>query len=132
MKLYLRNRSEGIEKYLIYIKSDLLLNKISIELIRHLSPITIERLYRNLPIVGMVVRDSNLLYISAPLDTRLEKPRNRLKKGFVAYSPAKKMLLIALDDIRLNESVNSLGKVVSGLDELIKLRTGNMVRLERI
>ncbi len=128
----MRNRSEGIEKYLIYIKSDLLLKEISIELIRHLSPITIERLYRHLPMISMVVRDSNLLYISAPIDTRLEKPRTWLKKGFVAYSPAKKMILIALDDIRLNESINSLGKVVDGLDELIKLRTGHMVRLERI
>ncbi len=127
----MRNRSEGVEKYLIYIRSGSLLKEISIEFLRHLSPITIERLYRSLPMQGMVVRDNSIIYISAPIDTRLEKPRNRLRRGHVAYSPSKKMVLIALDDIRLNESVNSLGRVVEGLEELEKLRTGHMVRLER-
>jgi len=127
----LRNRSEGVEKYLIYIRSGSLLKEVSIEFLRHLSPITIERLYRNLPLQGMVVRDNNLIYISAPIETRLEKPRNRLRKGHVAYSPSKKMIMIALEDVRLNESVNSLGRVVEGLEELEKLRTGHMVRLER-
>jgi len=127
----LRNRSEGVEKYLIYIRSGGLLKEVSIEFLRHLSPITIERLYRSLPLQGMVVRDNNLIYISAPIDTRLEKPRNRLRKGHVAYSPSKKMIVIALEDVRLNENVNSLGRVVEGLEELEKLRTGHMVRLER-
>ncbi len=127
----MRNRSEGVEKYLIYIKSSSLLKGISIEFLRHLSPITIERLYRSLPIQGMVVRDNSIIYISAPIETRLEKPRNRLRKGHVAYSPSKKMMLIALEDVRLNESVNSLGRVVEGLEELEKLRTGHMVRLEK-
>ncbi len=127
----MRNRSEGVEKYLIYIRSGSLLKEVSIEFLRHLSPITIERLYRNLPLQGMVVRDNNLIYISAPIETRLEKPRNRLRKGHVAYSPSKKMIMIALEDVRLNESVNSLGRVVEGLEELEKLRTGHMVRLER-
>ncbi len=127
----MRNRSEGVEKYLIYVRSGSLLKEISIEFLRHLSPITIERLYRNLPLQGMVVRDNNLIYISAPIETRLEKPRNRLRKGHVAYSPSKKMIMIALEDVRLNESVNSLGRVVEGLEELAKLRTGHMVRLER-
>ncbi len=127
----MRNRSEGVEKYLIYIRSGGLLKEVSIEFLRHLSPITIERLYRSLPLQGMVVRDNNLIYISAPIDTRLEKPRNRLRKGHVAYSPSKKMIVIALEDVRLNENVNSLGRVVEGLEELEKLRTGHMVRLER-
>ncbi|MDK2373030.1 MAG: cyclophilin-like family protein [Candidatus Korarchaeota archaeon] len=127
----MRNRSEGVEKYIIYIKSGSLLKEVSVEFLRHLSPITIERLYRNLPLQGMVVRDNDLIYISAPIDTRLEKPRNRLRRGHVAYSPSKKMIMIALEDVRLNESVNSLGRVVEGLEELEKLRTGHMVRLER-
>ncbi len=127
----MRNRSEGIEKYLIHLKSDLLVKEVSIELIRHLSPITIERLYRSLPVLGMVVRDNNILYIAAPIETRIEKPRTRLRKGHVAYSLAKKMLIIVLEDVKLNESVNSLGRVVEGLEELVKLRTGHRVRLDK-
>ena len=128
----MRNRSEGIEKYLICIKSEVLLESVSGELLRHLSPITIERLYRNLPIQGMAVRDDDLLYIPAPIDTRPEKPRNRVRRGHIAYSPSKKMVIIALGDVRLREGVNSLGRVVSGLGELHKLRTGHRVRLERV
>ncbi len=127
----MRNRSEGVEKYLIYLKSDNLVKEISIEFLRHLSPITIERIYRGLPIRGMVVRDDGLIYISAPVETRLEKPRNRMRRGHVAYSPSKRMILIALEDTKLNESVNSLGRVLDGLEELERLRTGHMVRLER-
>lgn len=127
----MKNRSEGIEKYLVRLKSGALLKDISIEFLRHLSPITIERLYRGLPIQGMVVRDNDLIYISLPIDTRLEKPRARIKKGHVAYSPSKRMLLIALDDTRLNENVNSMGRVIDGLEELKKLRTGQIARLEK-
>lgn len=127
----MKNESEDIEKYLVQLKSDTLLKEISMELLRHLSPITIERLYRSLPMRGMVVRDDNMLYISVPIDTRLEKPRTRMRKGHVAYSPSKRMLIIALEETKLNESVNSMGRVTGGLEELKKLRTGHMVRLEK-
>ena len=127
----MKNRTEGIERYLVCLKSDVFGKKVSLELIRHLSPITIERLYRNIPLSGMVVRDRDVIYISIPIEARVEKPRNKLRRGQVGYSPAKKMLVIALSDVRLDEKINSLGRITEGLEELENLRTGSIVRLER-
>ncbi|MEM2810889.1 MAG: cyclophilin-like family protein, partial [Candidatus Korarchaeum sp.] len=94
--------------------------------------ITIERFYRSLPIRGMVVNSGELLYISAPIDTRSEKPRGSMRRGHVAYSLSKKMLVIALSDVRLNELVNPMGRVISGIELVSGLRTGTSVELMRI
>lgn len=126
----MRERIEGIGSYIVLLRwgnSD----QVRLELIRHLSPITIERLYRSLPIRGMVVNSGELLYIPVPIDTRAEKPRNSMRRGHVAYSLSKKMIVIALSDARLNESVNPMGKVVSGVELIGDLKTGTTVELVR-
>ncbi|MCS7102721.1 MAG: hypothetical protein NZ992_02425 [Candidatus Korarchaeum sp.] len=105
---------------------------VRMELIRHLSPITIERFYRSLPIKSMVVNSGELLYISAPIDTRSEKPRSSMRRGHVAYSLSKRMLVIALSDVRLNESLNPMGRVVHGIELVSGLKTGTSVELMRI
>lgn len=126
----MKERIEGIGSYAVLLKfGDSSYAKL--ELIRHLSPITIERLYRSLPIRGMVVNSGDLIYISAPIDTRSEKPKSSMRKGHVAYSLSKKMLVIALSDVKLSESVNPIGKVVSGMELLRDLRTGVNVDLVR-
>lgn len=127
----MRERIEGIGSYTVILRwgsSD----EIRLELIRHLSPITIERFYRSLPIKGMVVNDGELIYISAPVDTRSEKPRSSMRRGHVAYSLSKKMLVIALSDVKLNESVNPMGRILSGIELVSGLRTGTTVELVRI
>lgn len=126
----MRERIEGIGSYRVILRWDNS-DAVSMELIRHLSPITIERFYRSLPIKGMVVNSGELLYISAPIDTRSEKPRNSMRRGHVAYSLSKKMLVIALLDVRLNESVNPMGRVVSGIELISGLKTGTSVELVR-
>ncbi len=125
----MRERIEGIESYMVALRWDS--DVVRLELIRHLSPITIERFYRSLPIKGMVVNSGELLYISAPIDTRTEKPRGSMRRGHVAYSLSKRMLVIALSDVRLNESVNPMGRVLSGIELVSGLKTGTTVELVR-
>lgn len=126
----MRERIEGIGSYTVILRwGDT--ESVRMELIRHLSPITIERFYRSLPMRGMVVNSGELLYVSAPIDTRSEKPRSSMRRGHVAYSPSKRMVVIALSDVRLRESVNPMGRVVQGIELVSGLRTGTNVELVR-
>lgn len=126
----MKERIEGIGSYAVLLKyGDS--QYVKLELVRHLSPITIERLYRSLPMKGMVVNSGDLIYISAPIETRSEKQRNYMRRGHVAYSFSKKMILIALSDVKLKESVNPMGRVISGMELLRDLRTGVIVELVR-
>ncbi len=104
---------------------------VKLELLRHLSPFTSERIFGNLPREGMVVKDESLVYIRFPVETRIEKERRFLRRGQVGYSPAKGMIVIALKDVKINEPVSYLGKVVEGLEFLNELYTGKVVRLQR-
>ncbi|MCC6029197.1 MAG: hypothetical protein LM591_03550 [Candidatus Korarchaeum sp.] len=127
----MKERVEGIESYIVTLRWEGADGIVQLELIRHLSPITIERFYRSLPIRGMVVSSGELIYISAPIETRSEKSRNSMRRGHVAYSISKKMLLIALSDIKLSEPINPMGKVISGMEFIRGLRTGMSVELVR-
>ena len=125
----MRTKQEGLEKYTILIEEAQ--GSARMELLRHLSPFTSERIFGNLPGTGMIVKDKDLIYIRFPIETRIEKEKRFLRRGQVGYSPAKGMIVIALRDIKLKEPVSYLGKVVEGLDLLEKLHTGKLVRLKR-
>ncbi len=125
----MRAKQEGLEKYTILIEEGQ--DRVRLELLRHLSPFTSERIFGNLPRTGMIVKDKDLVYIRFPIETRIEKEKRFLRKGQVGYSPAKGMIVIALRDAKLKEPVSYLGKVVEGLEVLERLYTGKLVKLKR-
>ncbi len=125
----LRTKQEGLEKYTILIEEGR--SKVRLELLRHLSPFTSERIFGNLPGTGMIVKDKDLIYIRFPVETRIEKEKRFLRRGQVGYSPAKGMIVIAIRDVKLKEPVSYLGRVVEGINVLEKLYTGKLVTLKR-
>ena len=125
----MRTKQEGLEKYTVLIEGAS--GPVKLELLRHLSPFTSERIFGNLPREGMVVKDDGLVYIRFPVETRIEKERRFLRRGQVAYSPAKGMIVIALKDTRMSEPVSYLGRVVEGIEFLSEVYTGKIVKLQR-
>lgn len=121
---------EGVGEYLINLRAKE--GIIKILLTRYLSPITVERLHKSLPLKGLTIKTNDLLYINIELEGRLERPLKRLKKGQLAFSPANKSLIIALTDLNIDFPVTPLGKVVEGMEVLSSLRTGEKVVLASI
>ncbi len=116
---------EGIGEYTIKLKTKA--GTIKILLTRHLSPITVERLHKSVPLSGLTIKTEDLLYISVDLEGRLERPLKRLKKGQLVFSPANKSLIVALKDLDIDFPVTPLGEVIEGMEVLGSLGTGEKV-----
>jgi len=118
---------EGVGEYTIKMRTKS--GTIKILLTRHLSPITVERLHKSVPLSGLTIKTKDLLYISVNLEGRLERPLRRLKKGQLAFSPANKSIIIALEDLDIDFPVTPLGEVIEGMEVLTSLGTGEKVVL---
>ena len=97
---------------------------------RHLSPFTAERIFRNLPLPGLVMRTDDVLYISLDAEGRLERPRKAMKSGEVFFSPTTKALVVALGDMQIDLPITALGKVIFGLGVLSSVSTGERITIE--
>lgn len=120
---------ESVESYLVEVVMPS--GKADIEIKRHLSPLTAERLYRNLPKRALVVRDGPKVYLFVEMTSKLEKGRRELRRGEVAFVPSKEALLIALKRMRLPSPVLLLGRVVSGLEVFESAATGQTAHVRR-
>lgn len=119
----------SIESYSVEVK--LPSGSVELEIKRHLSPLTAERFYRNLPMKALVVRDGSQIYLFVDMCSKLEKEKRELRRGEVAFVPSKSAVLIALDRIKLPAPALSLGKVVSGIEILESAVTGQTAEIRR-
>jgi len=122
-------RQRGISEYVVQLK--MRGRRASLLLMRHLSPITSERLFRSLPLLGTAIRLDDVLYISLELEGRLERPVKSLKTGEVGFSPSNKVLVIAMKDVDVGIPLTMLGRIVEGIEELSQINTGDRVTLEK-
>lgn len=120
---------ESVESYLVEVAMPS--GTAEVEIKRHLSPLTAERLYRSLPKSALVVRDGPKVYLFVEMTAKLEKGRRELRRGDVAFVPSKGALLIALRRMRLPSPVLILGEVVSGLEVLESAVTGQTAEVRR-
>ena len=118
---------KGVGEYTVKMRTKA--GVVKILLMRHLSPITVERLYKSMPLYGLTIKTNDLLYISLDLEGRLERPFKKLKKGQLVFSPANKSLIIALTDLRVDFPVTPLGEILEGMEILSSIKTGEKVVL---
>ena len=103
-----------------------------IKLTRNISPITVERLFKICPVTSTVIKKGDLVMI--PIDLRVaseKKPRKKLLKGEIGYSPLSRMLVIAIRDAELSLPLNYIGKLLGDTEKIKKLSTGLSVKLIR-
>ncbi|MGY0288110.1 MAG: hypothetical protein ACUX7D_04940 [Candidatus Methanodesulfokora washburnensis] len=103
-----------------------------ISLLRYLSPLTSERIAMSLPLEGIVVNAGNAIYISLDIEGTLEGVTNQLKAGEVGMNVERKMMIIALRNIKLDFRATRLGIVREGLEVISAAKTGEKARIERI
>lgn len=102
-----------------------------VSLLRYLSPLTSERIAMSLPLEGIVVNAGDAVYIPIDIEGNLEGVTNQLKSGEVGMNVERRMMIIALKDMKLGIRATRLGLVKEGLDVIAAAKTGEKVRIEK-
>lgn len=100
-------------------------------LIRFLSPRTVDAVVRLLPLEGRAAVWRNEIYFEIPLKIGVEKPRETVKKGDLAYWPLGKAFCIFFGDMRPHTPVNLIGQIADNIEVFNRVRSGMKVRVER-
>ena len=105
-------------------------SKLECEFKRHLSPRTVGIISRSLPLEGNAHRlGNNILYMESPIDSGVERQRKDFVKGDVAFLPNNGSICFFSNDTISDKPMTPLGKVVSNIDELTKVKSGDIFSL---
>jgi uncharacterized protein len=103
------------------------------KLYKHLSPVTVTRLQRAVPMNGRVnLFERNFAYILTNVVTGEEKSRKEFRKGEIAFMPGGSILCFFLEDTRSYKPMNPLGEVTKGLEVLESSKRGDSIEIESI
>ena len=102
-------------------------------LFKHLSPVTLTRIQRDVPIIGRVnFYERDFAYILTNVVAGEEKSKKEFKKGQVAFMPSGSSICFFLQDIRSYKPMNLLGEVSQGMETLESLKRGDSIEIEKI
>jgi hypothetical protein len=102
------------------------------ELIRHLAPRTADAIEKQLPIEGRAALWKEEVYFEIPVKTGEEKAKPNVKKGDVTYWPMGNALCIFYGESQPYSPVNIVGRVTKNLEFFSRVKSGAVVRVERI
>ncbi|MGQ9719322.1 MAG: cyclophilin-like family protein [Nitrososphaerales archaeon] len=98
------------------------------EVFRHLAPMTMNSLLRNVPLQGRVIRfRDQFVYVTSGIIVGVEKARKRFQKGEIGFISSNGALCFFLKDCDVAMPINLLGKITFGLDILVKAGAGDVV-----
>jgi hypothetical protein len=101
------------------------------ELIRVLSPRTIEVLNAALPISASTFLWKEEVYFGTGVSAGPERPKSTVNRGDIAYWPPGKAFCIFFGNTQPYSPVNIVGKITSPLEPLKTVRQGEWVKVVR-
>ncbi len=108
-------------------------SQLSVELKRHLAPMTVGTIVRSLPLEGNAhTMNGNIVYIDTNLNAGGEKLRTQFKKGDVAFMAASGSICFFLDDVTSTKSMTLIGKITSNIDSLKELKPGDILSITQV
>lgn len=102
------------------------------ELIRFQSPMTVDNLAKALPFEGRAARWKEEIYFETPVKLGVEKAKNTVDVGTIAYWPMGSALCIFYGATQPYSPVNVVGKITSNLELFGTLKSGTKIRVERV
>lgn len=100
---------------------------------KHLSPVTLGRIQRAVPLDGHVnLFEKNFAYILTNVVSGEEKSRKEFRRGEIAFMPSGSMICFFLQDTRSYKPMNALGEVTEGMNVLESCRRGDTIQIESI
>jgi hypothetical protein len=101
------------------------------ELVRVLSPRTVEVLAAALPLSSSAFLWKEEIYFETRVSVGPERPKPTVKPGDIAYWPPGKAFCIFYGNTQPYSPVNIVGRVTSPLEPLRKVRQGEWVKVIR-
>jgi hypothetical protein len=102
------------------------------ELIRHLSPRTVDSILKKLPIEGRVALWKEEVYFEIPVTMGEEKPRATASKGDVAYWPMGHALCVFYGRTQPYSPVNAVGRILKNLELFGELKSGTVIQVLKV
>jgi len=102
------------------------------ELIRHLAPRTINSLVKRLPIEGRAALWKEEVYFEIPVKIGEEKPKPKVEKGAIAFWPIGSAVCVFYGESQPYSPVNIIGKVTKNLELFAGVKSGAVIRIERV
>ncbi|MEM2419827.1 MAG: cyclophilin-like fold protein [Candidatus Bathyarchaeia archaeon] len=102
------------------------------ELIRHLAPRTVEMVTRKLPFEGRAALWKEEVYFEIPVKMGEEKAKSVVEKGTIAYWPMGSALCIFYGESQPYSPVNVLGKITGNLELFSKVKSGTVIKVEKL
>jgi hypothetical protein len=101
------------------------------ELVRHLSPRTVDAILRKLPIEGRAAIWKQEVYFEIPIAAGEEKSKPTVKKGDLAYWPMGNALCVFFGETQPYSPVNMIGRVTKNLELFSQVKSGSVIRVIR-
>jgi hypothetical protein len=104
---------------------------IEYEFVRHLAPLTINRVFSAMPITDTVhFYDSKFAYINTRLQVGGEKPRTSFKPGDIAFLASSASICFFLQECKVSP-MNLMGTAKSNIDIFNRCKVGNILTLKK-
>ena len=106
--------------------------KISCQLKRHLSPITVGLITRMLPLKGNAHQiGQSVVYFETKINSGVERKKTNFKKGDIAFLPTEGSICFYIDDVFDGKQMAIIGKIIDGIDKLKTVKSSDVLSLSR-
>ena len=102
------------------------------ELFRHLAPLTLGTLLRDMPINGRVNRFEDVfIYVISDVVMGMEKTKRVFLKGEIAFLALNSAICVFLKDSTVAKPMNPIGKITSGFKILENASAGDVIEMRQ-
>lgn len=101
------------------------------QLIRHLSPRTVDAIVKKLPIEGRAALWKDEVYFETPITMGEEKARTTVKKGDLTYWPMGKAFCVFFGESQPYSPVNLVGQITENLELFARVKSGSVIQVIR-
>ena len=106
--------------------------RISCQLKRHLSPITVGLITRMLPIHGNAHKiGHSIIYFETKIDSGIERKRSDFKKYDIAFLPTEGCICFYIDDVIGGKPMTIIGKITGDIEKLKAVKSSDILSLSR-
>jgi len=106
--------------------------RISCQLKRHLSPMTVGLITRMLPLKGNAHHmGQSVVYFETRINSGIERKRTDFKKGDIAFLPSEGSICFYLDDVFAGKQMTIIGRMTDGIDKLKTIKPSDVLSLSR-
>ena len=106
--------------------------RISCQLKRHLSPITVGSITRMLPVSGNAHQfGHSIIYFETKIDSGIERKRSDFKKGDIAFLPAEGSICFYIDDVIGGKPMTIIGNITGDIEKLKTVKASDILSLSR-